>query len=223
MRISHTEVTPPTYTLNNIPLECVTSYKYLGVHITNNLSWKTHIDHIATKATGTLGYFRRKFSQAPSSLKLLLYTTFIRPKLEYASSVWDTGYENHIKLLEKIQNRSVRFILNNYQRTASVTNMKDILHLPPLSRRRKLSRLCLFHKIYYHNSYLHSIFIKPPPYVSSRIDHRQKVNIPHSNTVGFSHSFLPKTTRDWNNLPGSLTSITNTNNFKIALQSFISS
>lgn len=223
MRISSAEVTSPTYTLNNIPLECVTSYKYLGVHITNNLSWKTHIDYIATKATSTLGYFRRKFPQAPSSLKLLLYTTFIRPKLEYASSVWDTGYQNHIKLLEKIQNRSVRFILNNYQRTASVTNMKDILHLPLLSHRRKLSRLYLFHKIYYHNSYLHSMLLQPPPYISSRIDHRQKVNIPHSNTVGFSHSFLPTTTRDWNNLPASLTSITNTNNFKIALRSFISS
>lgn len=221
MRISRTNVICPTYTLNNIPLECVTSYRYLGVHIASNLSWKTHIDHITSKATRTLGYFRRKFSLAPSSLKLLLYTTYIRPQLEYASSVWDPGHDTLTHSLEAIQNRSARFILTNYQRTASVTNMKALLHLPLLSTRRKLSRLCLFHKIYYHNAYLRSIFVQPPPYISSRIDHRQKVNIPRCNTVRFSYSFLPQTSKDWNNLPASLTSIIDTNNFKTTLQSFI--
>lgn len=69
---------------------------------------------------------------------------------------------------------------------------ENVPHLPLLSHRRKLSRPCLFHTIYYQNLYLHSIFIQPPPYISSRVDHRQKVNIPHSNTSDFSYSFSPK-------------------------------
>lgn len=34
------------YTLNSINIEPVTSFIYLGVHLTRNLSWKTHIDFI---------------------------------------------------------------------------------------------------------------------------------------------------------------------------------
>lgn len=221
MRISRTNVMSPTYLLNNTPLECVTSYRYLGVHITNNLSWKTHIDHITAKANRTLGYIRRNFSLAPSSLKLLLYTTYIRPQLEYASSVWDPGHVTLIHSLEAIQNRSARFILNNYQRTASITNMKAFLHLPLLSTRRKISRLCLFHKTFYHNTYLRSLWVQPPSYISSRLNHRQKVHLPHCNTVSYSHSFIPQTSKEWNYLPASLTCITDTDNFKLAVQGLI--
>lgn len=78
-----------------------------------------------------LRYLRRKLSQAASSLILLLYTTFILPKLKYLSSVWETAYENVIKLREKRQNCSAHFIFYNNRRTASVTNMKDITAITP--------------------------------------------------------------------------------------------
>lgn len=32
--------------LNNVPLESVSSYKYLGVHISDNLTWTLHIEYI---------------------------------------------------------------------------------------------------------------------------------------------------------------------------------
>lgn len=75
------------YVLNNSSLSKVTSYKYLGVTISDDLSWQTHIDNIKNNANRTLGYLRRNFSLAPMQLKLLLYKTLVRPKLEYSSSV----------------------------------------------------------------------------------------------------------------------------------------
>ena len=125
------------YRIAGFVLEQVTSYKYLGVHITANLSWQMHVNYIVNNANRMLGYLRRNFSMAPSSLKLLLYKSLVRSKLEYASSVWDPGLEFLINNLESVQNRSARFILSNYSRSSSVSSMKATLNLPSLSLRRK--------------------------------------------------------------------------------------
>ena len=40
---------PPSLTLNGYKLACVTSYKYLGVLITSDLMWSTHITKVCNK------------------------------------------------------------------------------------------------------------------------------------------------------------------------------
>ncbi|KAM7303245.1 reverse transcriptase family protein [Ixodes scapularis] len=222
MRISRKAALCPNYFLSNNILENVSTYKYLGVHISPDLSWKTHTEYIVNNSNRMLGYLRRNFSLAPSSLKLLLYNTLVRPKLEYACSVWDPGTESLISALEAIQNRSAPFILSNYHRTSSVTSMKASLSLPPLSTRRTISRLCLFHKIYYANSLLKEQLISAPIYVSSRLDHCCKVGIPTSISNSFFKSFIPKTSRDWNGLPSPIASIGDFVLFKEALTSYYS-
>ena len=47
------------YTLEGTALENVESIKYLGVTITNDLKWNTHISNVCTKANRTLGFLRR--------------------------------------------------------------------------------------------------------------------------------------------------------------------
>lgn len=138
MRISRASSSPVPYYLNNSPLTAVSSYKYLGVHITSNLSWSLHIEKIINNANRMLGYLRRNFSAAPSSLKLLLYKTLIRSKLEYATPVWDPSINNLVASLEMVQNRSTRFICSCYNRTASITSMKSDISLPSLASRRKI-------------------------------------------------------------------------------------
>ena len=58
------------YILEETVLENVDSIKYLGVTITNDLKWNTHINNICTKANRTLGFLRRNlFSCPPKMLK----------------------------------------------------------------------------------------------------------------------------------------------------------
>lgn len=219
MRISRTSnhVLPCDYLLSNVSLTQVTSYKYLGIIISDNLSWQNHVDYITSNANRSLGYLRRNFSLAPTNLKLLLYKTLVRSKLEYASSVWDPNINSLILQIEAIQNRSARFILSNYFRTASVSSMKTNLGLPDLSLRRKISRLCLFHKIYHYNSNISNSLFLPPSYISSRSDHQYKVGVPNSRTNLHFHSFIPKTCADWNHLPASIASIKDSVRFKSAI------
>lgn len=220
MHVSRNPKHQSTYYLNNIALELVTSYKYLGVHITTNLSWSTHIEHIINNANSMLGYLRRNFSRAPSSLKLSLYKSLIRPKLEYAASVWDPSQENLIASLELVQNNSARFILSNYNRTASISSMKSSLSLPSLSSRRKLFRLTMLHKIYYH-SFLRNELLPQPLYISHRIDHRHKVGINYYHTKSATQSFLPRSSREWNHLPAEIAGITDNQLFRAALANIV--
>ena len=45
-----------SYTLEGTDLENVESIKYLGVTITNDLRWNTHVSNVCTKANRTLGF-----------------------------------------------------------------------------------------------------------------------------------------------------------------------
>lgn len=117
------------YLLNNVSFSNVTSYKDLGVTI-SDLSWQTDIGDKKNNFNRTHGYLRRNFSLAPMELKLLLYKTLARSKLEYSSSVLNPQVNIHIISLESIQNRAARFILPNYSRMASVTHMKLTLNRP---------------------------------------------------------------------------------------------
>lgn len=218
MRISRkTNHQDPDYFLSDVPLSPVKDYKYLGVYISNDLTWHTHIQYITNNANRMLGFIRRNFSLAPTSVKLLLYKTLVRSKVEYASSVWDTPTNTLISTLESLQNRATRFILSNYSRFASVTQMKSTLHLPHLSVRRQISRISLFHKIFYTNVDLKEALFTRPHYLSSRIDHHLKVGIPQCRTNLFYDSFVPRTSRDWNHLPASVVSIIDHSTFKSAL------
>ena len=57
------------YTLEDTLPENVESIKYLGVTITNDFKWNTHISNVCTKANRTLGFLRRNLYSCPPDVK----------------------------------------------------------------------------------------------------------------------------------------------------------
>ena len=57
------------YILHSTVLESVTSAKYLGITISDNLSWTPHIDSVSKKANQTLGFFKRNIKVHNKDLK----------------------------------------------------------------------------------------------------------------------------------------------------------
>ena len=78
-----------SYTLEGTVLENVESIMYLGVTITNDLRWNTHVTNICTKANRTLSFLRRNYNSCPQEVKEAAYKGLVRPVLEYSGSVWD--------------------------------------------------------------------------------------------------------------------------------------
>ena len=80
----------------------VTNGKYLGIHITQGLSWSLHIDRMVTKALQKLEFIRRNLRGAPAQCKQLAYIALVRPRVEYASTIWDPHinvYSNKLAVL----------------------------------------------------------------------------------------------------------------------------
>ena len=77
------------YQIHGHTLEVVDSSKYLGVTISQDLTWRNHIDNTVNKANKTLGFVRRNLSDCSAPVKSAAYTTIARPRLEYSSTDWD--------------------------------------------------------------------------------------------------------------------------------------
>ena len=59
----------------------------LGVTITSDLRWNTHVSNVCTKANRTLGFLRRNLYSCPQEVKEASYKGLVRPVLDYGSSV----------------------------------------------------------------------------------------------------------------------------------------
>jgi len=121
------------YKIDNTVINKVTSAKYLGVTIAQNLLWKEHITRITNKANSTRGFFNTTYD----SVKSLAYTTYIQPILKYAPVVWSPHIQTHKNLLEMVQRKAARFVLNSYARNTSVAVLLEQLDWTTLQDRRK--------------------------------------------------------------------------------------
>ena len=177
--------------------ETTKNAKYLGLNISDDLSWSKHINQTTAKGNNTLRFIKRNIQTRNSKIKETAYKTYVRPLLEYSASVWDPWQKKYIKMLEMVQHRAVRYILNDYASTSSVTEMLKKIELPTLENRRKISSLVMFYKIY-----TGQVRISLPSYITPSL--RNRFSIPFSRINGHMHSFFPRTARLWNDLPPDL-------------------
>ena len=131
------------YTLHGEILESVDCARYLGVSISKDLTWNTHIKEILTKANHTLGFVKRNVRTKNKSVKEFAYKTFVRPKLEYASTIWSLTNKN-IESIEMVQRRAARWVSNQYSSYDSVTAMQSNLGWRSLEYCCYDSRLAMF-------------------------------------------------------------------------------
>ena len=127
----------PSYHLHGHNLQNVSTAKYLGVNIQDNLNWGLHIDTITNKANKTLGFLRRNLKIGNKKTKETAYKAFVRPILEYSATVWDPHSANNIKTIEKVQRRAARWVTNRHHQTSCVNSIIDSLAWPTLQQRRK--------------------------------------------------------------------------------------
>ena len=75
--------------IGNNAIEGVTNYKLLGVILSSNRKWNSHIEYITKKANKRLFSLRilKRSGASPRSL-VRVYLSIIRPLLEYAVPVW---------------------------------------------------------------------------------------------------------------------------------------
>ena len=194
------------YKLHGHILKPTTNAKYLGVTITNNLSWNKHIENITSKASRTLGFIKRNIQTKHQGIRTMAYQTLVRQQLEYASTVWNPHTLENVKKLEQVQRRAIRWVKHDYSRFNSVSAMQHELGWKTLENRRADARLILFFQI------VNNLVAVPlPPYLQRPTRISRHINtlsyIPvRAKTNVFQSSFFPATIPIWNKLPEDLAS-----------------
>jgi hypothetical protein len=122
------------FKFNGVTLDVVSTTKFLGVVIDDQLKWKEHINYITkkvAKATGIISIARRVFDK--QTLKQLYYT-FVYPYLIFGNIVWGKSGDTTIWPLFRLQKRIIRMINNVNSRISSSPFFKEmnILKLPDL-------------------------------------------------------------------------------------------
>ena len=130
-------------------LDSVSSAKYIGVTISDDLSRSTHIDNITKSANQTLGFLKRNIRVHNKNLKSVAYKTLVRPQLVYVSTVWSPHTATDIQKVEAVQRRAARLLYRDYSYTSSVTPMMKDLNWRPLDQRRIDSRLIMLYNVTY--------------------------------------------------------------------------
>ena len=97
---------------NLINIECKEFIKYLGVIVDGNLTWKYHIDNIASKISKTIGITTRLRYFVPLSTLQNIYRCLILPYITYGIAVWGQAakkYLNKTTYSPKTSNTSHEF------------------------------------------------------------------------------------------------------------------
>ena len=132
--------------LNNDSLEEVTQFKYLGVTITDDLSWSKQVSSVVSKARRILGMIYRKFYRfCGTSTLLRLYKAYVKPHLDYCSFVWDPPLFKDQEALESVQKFALRLCCKKW--SAAYLQLLDSTGLTTLSAERKIAKLCFLYKI----------------------------------------------------------------------------
>ncbi len=203
------------YTLKGIPLENVPEATYLGVDISNKLSWHKHTSKVAAKGNRALGFVKRNIRTTSRKTKELAYNTLVRPTVEYASTVWSPHQQELIKNIEMVQRRSARYVMSQYDRHDSVTDMLRRLSWETLEQRRLKARVVMGYRI------IHGLVKIPDnqlvPSSAPTRGHNWKLRQISVRTNYYKSTFFPSLIPLWNSLPSTVASAAELEDFKIKL------
>ena len=110
-RNSQTVVPPhPPLIVANVVIEEVVSLKYLGVHLDNRLTWRTHIDELVFSCSALCGILRKLAWILPQHALWKMYFAFINSKYQYGIGIYGTACRTYLKDVQTQQNRCVKAI-----------------------------------------------------------------------------------------------------------------
>ena len=187
------------------PIVQVHSTKFLGIHITEHLSWLNHIQQVENKISKICGVLSKLKYVLPKNVLLSLYNTLLLPYLEYCAIIWAGSSPNQMEHIFKIQKRAVRNICMTDARA----------HTAPLFKKLRILKI---HDIFvqqitqfmykFNNNLLpenfNNYFIKNSTIHQYNTRHADNLHLPFSNTVVRFISIKSRGPRIWNALADDL-------------------
>ncbi len=172
----------------------MTQQKDLGILISDSLSWSVHIKQICSKAYRSLYLIRRAIPcTSPINIKKSLYLPLVRSQLTYCSQLWFPNKTHDIILLERVQRRATKYILNNYKLRLIHLNILPLMYYVQLLDLLFFVK-CLKNLSDSFNVFNHVTFHSG----STRSSSNQKLEIKFQRTSTTQHQYFNRISLLWN-------------------------
>ena len=204
--------------LDGTTIEKIEEFKYLGLWLDSQLSFKPHINAITKKIFGCLKSLYRSVDCFSQEVRKRLIMQLILPILDYADVIYGNTFETNLRPLNVLHNSLCRFVLRCPYITHHCLMYESLNWLAPNSRRQFHWSILTFKCIHLNfPSYLKQLLIPLTSQYSLRhMDHLFLVKPRIRKEIG-RRAFKFKAPSDWNNLASSLRSITSFHIFKSSL------
>ena len=206
------------YTLLGHEIASVEQEEDLGVIISKDLKSTKQCIKVEKKAQKLVGYIKRQFKHRDKETVLQLYTSIVRPHLEYAVQFWSPTLVKDINRLESVQARATKLIHSirnfGYQRRLENLNMFD------LKTRRLRGQLIEAFKILKGKINMDHTNLFTLSGNQTR-SNGWKVELKRFNTSLCGNFFSYKIGETWNRLPAEVVNSNSVDEFKTKLDNII--
>jgi len=182
----------PALFIEGKEIERVMEVKLLGVHISDDLRWESHVNALYNKVSSRLHFLKvlKRSGVDPNDL-LYFYTAVIRPILEYACVVWNHNLTvKQSDKIESLQKRALRIIHGDKVFGMPYHSILFLSNIEPLHQRRAMAGKTFFESVCQETSCLnHLLPNKRDPDVISKMRHPTCYPIPYNRTKRYQ-SFI---------------------------------
>ena len=214
---------PPQITINNVIIEYVTEYKYLGLTIDCKLKFAVHINKLNNRLSRVLGAaYSLRDELSVHSAKIFYYAMFYS-LLSYLITIWGSSSKSALDNLQITQNKIIRILFADkvpHNNTSDIFAALDILNVNNIY---KIELGKLLYNALHNNKY---------KMLKSQLDRLQwthnfntrKVNVyrlPYSRTTIDHSAVLFASVANWNGLPIDVRSSRSLNVFRKRLTAHI--
>ncbi len=134
-----------SYTFGHSDIQSVNSIRDLGVILQHDLKFHEHCAKVVRSSSIMSNLIFRSFYSRKPEFLLKMFQTFVRPRLEYATQIWNPCYKMDIDLIEKVQRKFTKRIPGMYSN--SYSDRLACLDLNSLEYRRIVFDLVMVYKI----------------------------------------------------------------------------
>ena len=91
-----------TLKIDNVIIEKVDEFSFLGLTMDTNLNWKRHSEKICNKCAKMIGILNRLKYVLPHRINIMLYNSLILPHINYCIMAWGYKGSRLLKIQKKL-------------------------------------------------------------------------------------------------------------------------
>ena len=206
---------PSPYNIGVNAINYTANHTDLGIIVDNTLKFHKHIQKVVNTCNAMTTNIFSSTVCRDSEFLMNIYVSYIRPKLDYCSNIWNTGYIGDIRILERVQRRWTRAV-RGLENMNYGDRLKQ-LNLFSVQGRLLRSDLITVWKVFNGKCAISPDQLFNLTTLPTR-GHRFKIYKPRHNLEVRRRSFAHRVIDDWNSLPSSVVESNSITVFKRLLQ-----